>query len=368
MLEMTDEVIEVQKDTKLDGIEYTEIKDPYGFIYITTNLINGKRYLGQKKFDRKWKEYIGSGRVFKAAVKKYGRENFARNIVCICYSADELNAIEYELSVWFNVVESDCWYNLVYGGGTTTGIVVSEDTRAKLSEARRNNTIVHPEYDEYHGRKMVEFYENNPDAKKKISDRMFQLWQDPDYAARISQSMKFYWEDDDRRIQQSIMMKEVWKDPCVRDARLSGLKEWAENPDNHDARSQISKNNWNKPEYRENQIAIHSGKNNSMYGVHRYGIDSPKYIPVYCIELDSIFWGAKQAGSELSISKSDIARCCKKIPGHCSAGKHPITKDRLHWLYADDAIDQGYITQQNLEDYLDSLRKGNDINGKTVQN
>ena len=53
--------------------EYLEVKDPYGFIYITTNLVNGIRYLGQKKFDRIWKTYLGSGSIIRRAIKKYGK-------------------------------------------------------------------------------------------------------------------------------------------------------------------------------------------------------------------------------------------------------------------------------------------------------
>lgn len=38
-----------------------EIKNPYGFIYITTNMVNGRRYIGQRKFFKGWKCYLGSG-------------------------------------------------------------------------------------------------------------------------------------------------------------------------------------------------------------------------------------------------------------------------------------------------------------------
>ena len=138
-----EEIIEVQESTKLDeeNVIYREIKDPYGFIYITTNLVNGKRYLGQKMFDEKWKKYLGSGVAFKSAVKKYGKENFHRDIIYICYSKEELNQIEYELSVFFDVVESDDWYNLVLGGGSTNCLRHSEATKKKLHDCNIGKTL-----------------------------------------------------------------------------------------------------------------------------------------------------------------------------------------------------------------------------------
>lgn len=49
MLEITDDVIiEEQEEKQVDDEKYVEIREPYGFIYITTNIVNGKRYLGQK--------------------------------------------------------------------------------------------------------------------------------------------------------------------------------------------------------------------------------------------------------------------------------------------------------------------------------
>jgi Zn finger protein HypA/HybF involved in hydrogenase expression len=106
-----------------------DIKDPYGFIYITTNMINGKRYIGQKKFLKgKWKNYIGSGYYFLKAVKKYGKENFKRNIVDIAYSEDELNTKEYEWIKNYNAVESDDYYNAIEGGSTGNHLVKVHST------------------------------------------------------------------------------------------------------------------------------------------------------------------------------------------------------------------------------------------------
>lgn len=94
----------------------TTIKDPWGFIYITTNLINGKKYIGQRKFTKGWKTYLGSGTLLKKAIKKYGRENFKRIIIYFGYTQDELNQLEIQYISLHNAVESDDYYNIADGG------------------------------------------------------------------------------------------------------------------------------------------------------------------------------------------------------------------------------------------------------------
>lgn len=92
------------------------ITDPYGFIYITTNLIDGKRYIGQKKFDDYWKGYLGSGKHLREAIKKYGRENFSRNIVAIAYSKEELDDAEISIIKFLGADKSRDYYNIAEGG------------------------------------------------------------------------------------------------------------------------------------------------------------------------------------------------------------------------------------------------------------
>lgn len=114
-----------------------EIINPYGFIYITTNLINGKKYIGQKIFDRHWKLYLGSGKRLKYAIKKYGKENFTREIIAITYSKEELNNLEIKYINIHNAVKSDDYYNISYGGGTNAGIHFSEEHKIKISESNK---------------------------------------------------------------------------------------------------------------------------------------------------------------------------------------------------------------------------------------
>jgi len=53
------------------------------YVYITINLINGKQYIGDHTINPHERNYyIGSGRpYFKNAVKKYGKENFFKEIL-----------------------------------------------------------------------------------------------------------------------------------------------------------------------------------------------------------------------------------------------------------------------------------------------
>lgn len=90
----------------------------YGFIYVTTNHINNKKYIGQKKYDKRgnWKKYIGSGVVLKQAIKKYGIENFSKEIIEECETKEELNAREKYWISYYDAVKSYGYYNIAAGG------------------------------------------------------------------------------------------------------------------------------------------------------------------------------------------------------------------------------------------------------------
>lgn len=92
------------------------IENPYGFVYITTNLLDGKRYIGQRKFSNGWRTYLGSGKHLKEAIKKYGRENFSRTIISIAMSKSELDEMEIELIQFLQAERSRDFYNIAEGG------------------------------------------------------------------------------------------------------------------------------------------------------------------------------------------------------------------------------------------------------------
>ena len=87
----------------------------YGFIYLTTNTINGKKYIGMCKNTHR-ERYLGSGKLLKQAIKKYGRENFDRTIIQECETFEQLSNSESYWVKYYNAVESSEFYNLVDGG------------------------------------------------------------------------------------------------------------------------------------------------------------------------------------------------------------------------------------------------------------
>ena len=113
--------------------------DYYGFIYITTNKANNKKYIGQKIFDKenKWKKYLGSGLIFKKAVKKYGINNFSREIIEQCLSKKELDEKEIYWINYYDAINSEEFYNIAEGGdgGDTTAGYTKEQKEA-LSKKR----------------------------------------------------------------------------------------------------------------------------------------------------------------------------------------------------------------------------------------
>ena len=66
----------------------------YHYIYKITNLINGKIYIGQHTTSNLDDCYMGSGKILIRAIKKYGVENFRKEIQGFYEDIDELNYME----------------------------------------------------------------------------------------------------------------------------------------------------------------------------------------------------------------------------------------------------------------------------------
>ena len=104
---------------------------PYGFIYVITNTVNGKRYIGKKQMksvkklkplkgkknkrhfdiETDWKEYTSSSNDLNADITKYGKDKFTFEIVWLCDSKFELAYYEAKKQFDNDVLLKEGFYN-----------------------------------------------------------------------------------------------------------------------------------------------------------------------------------------------------------------------------------------------------------------
>lgn len=111
--------------------------DCVGFVYLITNLITGKMYIGKKlamfaktrykmvtqkngkkvkkrikeKINSDWQTYYGSNDRLNQDVKNLGQEHFKREILYYCTSKAECSYIEAKEQFARRVLETDDYYN-----------------------------------------------------------------------------------------------------------------------------------------------------------------------------------------------------------------------------------------------------------------
>jgi hypothetical protein len=103
---------------------------------MTTCLVNGKIYIGQKHSKKFIRSYLGSGRAIILAIKKYGKENFKVRVLHTCYKGKCLNRWEIYYIKLYNSTDREIGYNIAKGGNLgSNGIIPSEKTRKLLGEA-----------------------------------------------------------------------------------------------------------------------------------------------------------------------------------------------------------------------------------------
>ena len=107
------------------------------FIYLTTNLINHKQYVGKQHLgEHKRDDYLGSGILLKKAIRKNGKTNFKKEIIEEC-ETDELLNIQEVYWILNKRTLYPSGYNLSLGGDggdTFTNSIHKEITRANRSK------------------------------------------------------------------------------------------------------------------------------------------------------------------------------------------------------------------------------------------
>lgn len=118
----------------------------YYTIYKITNKINDKYYIGKHQTNNLNDGYMGSGKILRRSIKKYGIENFTKEILFIFDNELEMNNKEKEL-----VVISEETYNLCSGGQGGFGYINNNGLRGifnhKESSKIKMKNIMKTRYD-----------------------------------------------------------------------------------------------------------------------------------------------------------------------------------------------------------------------------
>lgn len=250
-------------------------------VYMHRNKVNGKVYIGQTKqnVEQRWRKgegYISSSH-FYSAIQKYGWDNFEHIILHTNLTSIEADYFETQYIKEYDATNPKKGYNLRTGGKENFSISI---------QAKENRTNIPKLTGEQH-----------PMSKK----------------VRCKETGDIF---------PSIHSAELWSDSvkvgeCCRGNRkhagfhpLTGI--------------QLS---WEYANSNE-QVTI-----NCIAPIKNR--HPKKYTEVVCLNNNKVFNSAKEAATWCGLKDaSNINRCCSGQ--RASAGKHPVTKEKLKWKFKED--------------------------------
>lgn len=154
----------------------------YGYIYMTTNLVNGMRYIGKHKAESFTPSYKGSGKVLRRAMRVHGKENFSVELLEECDTLDSLNDREIYWITKYDAWKSRDFYNTHPGGdGGDISLYLTEEEMSKIRKDHSEYIISRLQEDE-------EFHKKFAGAKH--GHRCYQTTKD-----KIGEAQKRYWDN-----------------------------------------------------------------------------------------------------------------------------------------------------------------------------
>lgn len=159
-------------------------------VYMITNTVNGKRYIGITKngYMRRFSEHISSSRgnskcMIHCAIRKYGVDNFSVSLLESGVSDDLAGDRErFYIALYNTYYKNRRGYNMTIGGNGTIGYIFTDEVRSRMSKANS-------------GRKYSQ--ERNDRIRQAMIGREYKReWRDALSAARIGkycgESNSFY--------------------------------------------------------------------------------------------------------------------------------------------------------------------------------
>lgn len=254
------------------------------YIYCTTNIENGKKYVGLcTKPKESSTNYYGSGALFIKSLKKHGREYFVKEILEENLTYD--NICEREI-YWISKMNSKHpnGYNLCDGGSGTLN--PSDITRLKQSESHKGKKLTEEQKrkigDKSRGRKHTE------ESKKKLSISH--------KGKKLSEQTKLKISEFSKKRKLSEKTKLKISDSLVGNKRRLGKPQSAETKD------KISKSSIGRKHSEVTKKKISEKQNKKK--ICQIDIKTNKIINIY----DSI----KEASIILKCSRPNLSSCLNK--------------------------------------------------------
>lgn len=245
---------------------------------------SGKRYIGITSQDpaRRWRAN-GSGYRqnphFMNAIKKYGWENFAHNVLYSGLTKAEACSIEKPLIKALGTNKCRAGYNRTLGGEYGE---LTPEAREQISESIKalwKNDAYRKHMSEAHKGKARTGWKHSDEARKKMSMIVRERISNPEYRARLSRSAKQKFASEEQRELARERAKAIWANP-------------------------------------ETRAKITESKRGNHY----------RAIKVRCIETGEVFESITTAAASIGKTRESVAMACKGI--HKTSGK-------LHWEFYD---------------------------------